>query len=112
MQIGYSIEDREPEKRILPLAAAVKAAVLTAEPLGRGGLFRAVRGKSIPDWASRFATTWAQFFLKYLLADERVTAVIPATSSPAHMAENLTASRGPLPDPEQRRRMLAFMQTL
>ena len=112
VQIGYSIEDREPEKRILPLAAAVKAAVLTAEPLGRGGLFRAVRGKSIPDWASSFATTWAQFFLKYLLSDERVTAVIPATSSAPHMAENLTATRGPLPDPEQRRRMVAFMQTL
>jgi aryl-alcohol dehydrogenase-like predicted oxidoreductase len=112
VQIGYSIQDREPEKRILPLAAEVKAAVLTAEPLGRGGLFRAVRRKSIPDWASSFATNWAQFFLKYLLADERVTAVIPATSNAAHMAENLTATRGPLPDAEQRRRMVAFMQTL
>ena len=112
VQIGYSIEDREPEKRILPLAAEVKAAVLTAEPLGRGGLFRAVRGKAIPDWATTFATNWAQFLLKYLLADERVTAVIPATSNPAHMAENAGAMRGPLPDPDQRKRMVAFVQNL
>lgn len=112
VQVGYSIEDREPEKRILPLAAAVKAAVLTAEPLGRGGLFRAVRGKAIPDWAASFATNWAQFFLKYLLADERVTAVIPATSNPAHMAENAGAMHGPLPDPDQRKRMADFVQNL
>src|SRR5690348_12102507 len=80
VQIGYSLDDRSAEKRILPLAAEMKAAVLTAEPLGRGRLFRAVRGKAIPAWANGFADNWAQFFLKFLLADERVTAVIPGTS--------------------------------
>ena len=54
--------------------------MLTALPFGRGRLFRAVRGKPVPDWAQAFAGSWAQFFLKYLLADERVTAVIPGTS--------------------------------
>jgi aryl-alcohol dehydrogenase-like predicted oxidoreductase len=44
---------------------------------------------TIPDWASDFAGSWAQFFLKYLLADERVTMVIPGTSNAAHMADNL-----------------------
>jgi aryl-alcohol dehydrogenase-like predicted oxidoreductase len=112
VQIDYSLDVRIAEQRILPLAAEVKAGVLTALPFGRGRLFRAVRGKSIPDWAQDFAGTWAQFFLKYLLGDERVTAVIPGTSNPAHMAENLGAMRGRLPDPDQRKRMVAFIENL
>jgi aryl-alcohol dehydrogenase-like predicted oxidoreductase len=75
-------QDREAERRILPLASELRAGVLTAEPLGRGRLFRAVRGKAVPDWAKDFAASWAQFFLKYLLGDERVTTVIPGASNP------------------------------
>jgi aryl-alcohol dehydrogenase-like predicted oxidoreductase len=112
VQIYYSLEDREAEKRILPLAAEVKAGVLTALPFGRGRLFRAVHGQTIPDWATGFAGSWAQFFLKYLLGDERVTVVIPGTSDPAHMADNLGAMRGALPDQEQRKRMAAFIDGL
>ncbi len=112
VQIDYSVDDREAEKRILPLAAEVKAAVLTALPFGRGRLFRAVHGREIPDWAKGFAGSWAQFFLKYLLGDPRVTAVIPGTADPAHMTDNLGAMRGPLPDPDQRRRMVEFVQSL
>jgi aryl-alcohol dehydrogenase-like predicted oxidoreductase len=112
VQIDYSLDDREAEKRILPLAAEVKAGVLTATPFGRGRLFRAVRGKPVPDWAGGFAASWAQFFLKFLLADERVTAVIPGTSDPAHMADNLGAMRGPMPDADQRKRMVAFIDGL
>jgi aryl-alcohol dehydrogenase-like predicted oxidoreductase len=112
VQIDYSIDDREAEKRILPLAADVKAAVLTALPFGRGRLFRAVRGQAVPDWAQGFAASWAQFFLKYLLADPRVTAVIPGTADVSHMADNLGALRGPLPDPDQRRRMVQFVDSL
>jgi aryl-alcohol dehydrogenase-like predicted oxidoreductase len=112
VQIDYSLEDREAEKRILPRAAEVKAAVITALPFGRGRLFRAVRGKTLPDWAAAFAGSWAQFFLKFLLADPRVTAVIPGTSDPAHMTDNLGAMRGALPDPDQRRRMMEFVASL
>ncbi|MDB5732176.1 MAG: hypothetical protein JWQ03_2071 [Variovorax sp.] len=113
VQIDLSLDDREAEERILPRAAEVGAGVLTALPFGRGRLFRAVRGKAIPDWAQDFAgSSWAQFFLKYLLADERVTAVIPGTSDPAHMADNLGALRGRLPDAQQRKRMVEFIQTL
>ena len=112
VQIDYSLDDREAEARILPLAADVRAGVLTALPFGRGRLFRAVRGKPLPDWAAGFAGSWAQFFLKYLLGDERVTAVIPGTSDPAHMADNLGAMRGRLPDAEERKRMVAFVQSL
>jgi len=112
VQIDYSLDDREAEKRILPLAAEVKAGVLTALPFGRARLFRAVRGKEIPDWARSFAEIWGQFFLKYLLADPRVTAVIPGTADAAHMADNAGAMRGPLPDPDQRRQMAAFADAL
>ena len=112
VQIDYSIEDREAEKRILPLAADNQSGVLTALPFGRGRLFRAVRGKTLPDWASAFAGSWAQFFLKYLLGDLRVTAVIPGTADPAHMTDNLGAMRGLLPDADERRRMVHFIEAL
>ena len=113
VQFDYSLDDREAEKRLLPLAAEVKAGVLTALPFGRGRLFRAVRGKELPLWAADFdARSWAQFFLKYLLGDPRVTAVIPGTSDPAHMADNLGAARVRLPDPGQRQRMVEFVEGL
>ena len=112
VQIDYSIDDREAQKRILPLAAEIRSAVLTATPLGRGRLLRATRGKPLPDWAKELAGSWPQFFLKYLLADERVAAVIPGTSNPSHMADNLAAMRGRLPDANERNRMVAVVQTL
>jgi aryl-alcohol dehydrogenase-like predicted oxidoreductase len=112
VQIDYSLDNREVEKRILPVAADVKAAVLTALPFGRARLFSAVRDKQLPDWAREFAGSWGQFFLKFLLADPRVTAVIPGTSKPEHMIDNLGAMRGALPTPEQRQRMIAFAETL
>jgi aryl-alcohol dehydrogenase-like predicted oxidoreductase len=112
VQVDYSVDDREAEKRILPLAAEVKCGVLTALPFGRGRLFRAVHGKALPDWAKGFAGSWAQFFLKYLLGDPRVTAVIPGTADAAHMTDNLGAMRGPLPDADQRQRMAEFVASL
>ena len=112
VQIDYSLDNREAEKRILPLAADVRAGVLTALPYGRGRLFRAVHGRELPEWARVFANSWGQFFLKYLLSDPRVTAVIPGTSDAAHMVDNVGAMRGPLPDPDLRRKMIAFIETL
>jgi aryl-alcohol dehydrogenase-like predicted oxidoreductase len=112
VQIDYSIDDRSAEARILPLAADVKCAVLTALPFGRGRLFRAVRAKALPEWADEFAGSWAQFFLKYLLGDERVTVVIPGTADAAHMADNAGAMRGRLPAASERKRMLEFIASL
>lgn len=49
-----------------------------------------------PDWARDFdATSWAQFFLNYLLGNGAVTAVIPGTNKVEHMENNLGAGRGP-----------------
>jgi aryl-alcohol dehydrogenase-like predicted oxidoreductase len=112
VQIDYSLDSRAAEKTILPLADEIKAGVLTALPYGNGRLFKAVHGKELPDWARVFANSWGQFFLKYLLADSRVTAVIPGTGDPGHMTDNAGAMRGPLPDPDQRRRMIDFIESL
>jgi aryl-alcohol dehydrogenase-like predicted oxidoreductase len=112
VQIDYSLDNRAAEKTILPMAAEIKAGVLTALPYGNGRLFKAVHGKELPDWARVFAESWGQFFLKYLLGDSRVTAVIPGTGDPGHMTDNAGAMRGPLPDPDQRRRMIGFIESL
>ena len=112
VQIDYSLDSRAAEKTILPLAGEIRAGVLTALPYGNGRLFKAVHGKELPDWARVFANSWGQFFLKYLLGVSRVTAVIPGTGDPGHMTDNAGAMRGPLPDPDQRRRMIDFIESL
>jgi aryl-alcohol dehydrogenase-like predicted oxidoreductase len=110
VQVDYSMDNRAAEKRILPAAADAGAAVLTATPFGRTSLFRAVKGKTLPDWAKEFdAATWAQFFLKFLLGNEKVTVVIPGTGNADHMIDNLGAARGRLPDAQQRERMVALL---
>jgi aryl-alcohol dehydrogenase-like predicted oxidoreductase len=112
-QVDYSLADREAEKRLLPAAADAGAAVLTALPFGRSSVFAAVRGKSVPEWAREFdATTWPQFFLKFLLGHEAVTAVIPGTTNPAHLADNISAGRGRFPDAGQRKAMIQFFDAL
>jgi aryl-alcohol dehydrogenase-like predicted oxidoreductase len=113
LQVDYSLADREAEKRLLPAAVDVGAAVLTALPFGRSSVFTAVRGKSVPEWAADFdATTWPQFFLKFLLGHEAVTAVIPGTTNPAHLADNISAGRGRFPDSGQRQAMIKFFDAL
>jgi aryl-alcohol dehydrogenase-like predicted oxidoreductase len=110
VQVDYSMDNRAAEKRILPAAADAGAAVLTAMPFGRTSLFRAVKGKTLPDWAKDFdAATWGQFFLKFLLANKQVTAVIPGTGNADHMIDNLGAARGRLPDAQQRERMAVLL---
>ena len=113
LQVNYSLADREAEQRVLPAASEVGAAVLVDLPLARGRLFRAVRGKPLPDWARDIdASSWAQFFLKYILGHPAITAVIPGTNNPEHMADDLGAGRGRLPDDGQRRKMVEFFQSL
>jgi diketogulonate reductase-like aldo/keto reductase len=113
VQCGYSLAARAAERRLLPVAAARGVAVIVNQPLGQGGLVRRVRHKPIPDWAWEFdCANWPQLLLKYVLAEPAVTCVIPATRNPEHMAENLAAGIGRLPDAEQRRRIRAMWDEL
>ncbi len=113
VQVNYSLAERSVEKRVLPLARDTGTAVLVNLPFGRGRLFSAVRGKPLPEWAGEFdAASWGQFFLKYLLANEAVTCVIPGTDKPEYMVDNLGAGRGRLPDAAMRKRMVEFWESL
>jgi len=74
VQLGYSLATRAPETELLPTAAARGVAVIVNQPLERGDLFRCVRGRMLPDWAREFdCASWAQLFLKYILAEPAVT---------------------------------------
>ena len=113
LQLNYSLAERDAEQHLLPLAADTGTAVLVNLPFGRGKLFSAVRGKTLPPWAAEFdATSWGQFFLKYLLAHPAVTCVIPGTDKPEYMVDNLGAARGRLPDAALRRRMVEFWNSI
>jgi aryl-alcohol dehydrogenase-like predicted oxidoreductase len=108
VQLPYSIASREAEKRLLPAAAASGTAVLVMRPFEEGALFAAVKGRPLPSWAAEVgATSWAQVFLKFVVSHPAVTTAIPATRKPDHMADNLLAGIGPLPDEKLRRRMAA-----
>lgn len=113
IQVNYSMAERSVEERLLGVAADTGTAVLVNLPFARGQLFRAVRGKPVPDWAKEFdAPTWGQFFLKYLLASPQVNCVIPGTDKPEYMVDNLNAGRGRLPDAAMRRKMAEFIDLL
>lgn len=113
LQINYSLAERAAEQRLLPLAADNGTAVLANLPFARARLFGAVRGRQLPAWAAEFdAASWGQFFLKFILAHEAVTCVIPGTDKPEYMADNLDAGRGRLPDAAMRRRMVELIQSL
>ena len=69
---------------------------------------RDARARPLPPLASELgATSWAQLFLKFILAHPAVTVVIPATAKYLHASDDLAAGLGPLPDAAQRRRLVA-----
>jgi diketogulonate reductase-like aldo/keto reductase len=112
IQINYSLGERESEQQVLPLAQELGIAVLVNRPFQAGGLFRKVTGKELPDFAKDFADSWGQFFLKFIVSHSAVTCAIPATSKPHHMADNLGAGFGELPDAAMRDRMVEYFDSL
>jgi diketogulonate reductase-like aldo/keto reductase len=113
IQCPYNIMYRQAEQRLLPLAAERGVAVLVNEPFEKGTLFSYTDGKPVPTWAADFdCTSWAQFFLKYILAHPAVTCAIPATSKHKHLLDNMQAGLGRLPNEAQRKQMVKYMQQL
>jgi diketogulonate reductase-like aldo/keto reductase len=111
VQLSYNLEDREAERRLLPLAADRGVAVLVNRPFQLGGLFDKVRGKALPAWAKELGiASWAQYFLKYAVSHPAVTCAIPATSKVKHMEDNMGAGYGQLPDAATRQRMASFVE--
>lgn len=112
IQINYSLGEREAEQRLLPMARDLGIAVLINRPYYTGRLFRNVSNKTLPDWASEFCDSWGQFFLKYIVSHPAVTCAIPATSKLHHMADNLGAGFGTMPDLATREKMASFFEDL
>ncbi len=111
--IDYAVDNRDVEETILPLAMEQKIGVLVYVPFGRTRLWQRVEGKELPDWAGDFdATTWAQFFIKYVLSHPAITVVTPATSQAKHMADNIGGGIGRLPDEATRQKMAELVDAL
>ena len=109
VQLNYSLAEREAERRLLPLARERGIAVLVNRPLAQGALFAQARGRRLPPWAADFdCASWAQLFLKWILAHPAVTCVIPATRRLPHLEDNMQAGVGRLPDAATRERITAL----
>lgn len=113
VQLTYNILDREPEARLLPLAADRGIAVIANRPFRRGALIDRFRGEPLPPWAADIGcATWPQFLLKFIISHPALTCAIPATAEPAHMSENRVAGRGELPDAKTREKMVRWVEGL
>jgi diketogulonate reductase-like aldo/keto reductase len=113
VQLNYSLDEREAEQRLLPLARERKIAVLVNLPFGQGRLFGTLRGKPVPEWLRETGCeTWAQALLKFVLAHKAVTCVIPGTGNPAHMAENCKAGKGALLEAPAVKKLETFWDSL
>ncbi len=111
--VDYAVDNRGVEEMILPLAQERKIGVLVYVPFGRTSLFRRAGGVELPAWAKDIdATTWAQFFLKYIVSHPAVTVVTPATSQAKNMIDNIGGGTGRLPDAAMRKRMAELVDAL
>ncbi len=99
LQINYSLLEQEAAQRLLPLAAERGVAVIANRPFAEGALFGRVKGRTLPaEAANHGCRSWAQLFLRWILAHPAVTCAIPASSKLEHLEDNMAAGIGPLPD--------------
>jgi aryl-alcohol dehydrogenase-like predicted oxidoreductase len=103
VQVPYNPRNRTVEREILPLAAELGLGVIVMQPLGEGAMLRGAPPPEALEPLHRFGVrTWPQAVLKWSLSHPAVTAVIPATSSVAHVRENLAAGSPPWFGPDER----------
>ena len=113
LQINYSLAERESEKRLLPYCLQNGIAVIANRPFAEGAMFRRVRGKPLPPWAAEIGVaSWAQYFLKWIVGHPAITCVIPGTGKPEHVADNVAAGFGVVPDEPMRKRMATYYDAL
>jgi aryl-alcohol dehydrogenase-like predicted oxidoreductase len=106
IQVDYSIANREAADAVLPLALERKMAVLINLPFGRSSLFRQAADRKLPPWAADIdVSSWAQYFLKYVISHPAVTVAIPGSTKVSHLEDNQGAGRGRLPDAATRQKM-------
>ena len=112
-QFNYSIRGRHAEKFLLNTSKENGCAVIINGPFESGSLFRAIKGKKLPEWCADLdINSWAQYFLKYILGEEAVNCVIPGTSKPHHVVDNMRAGHGRLPDAKERAKMVNYLNDL
>ena len=103
VQVPYNAADVSVTGEVLPLAEEMGLGVIVMVPLGSGRLVRSVPPEGDLRPLREFGVeTWAQALLKFVLSDERVTCVIPATSSPDRARENARAGEPPFFGNEER----------
>ena len=113
LQINYSLDEPEAGARLLPACAASGVATLINRPFSQAALFGRVRGKPLPPWCADFdCTSWAQYFLKWIIGDPNVTCAIPGTGRVQHIEDNMAACRGRVPDAAMRKKMLEYITAL
>ncbi len=111
--IDYAVDNRGAADTLMPLAQDNGVAVMIYLPFGRSRLWSRVAGQTLPEWSQEIdASTWAQFFLKYIAANPAVTVITPSTSKPANMLDNLGGAMGRLPDAAMLRRMEEHVDSL
>jgi diketogulonate reductase-like aldo/keto reductase len=106
IQVNYSMLEPGSAERVLPLAHDKGVAVVINRPFINGKYFSVVSGQDLPEWAGEFdCHSWAQFSLKYILANQAVNCVLTETSKTKHAVDNLSAGFGRLPDEATRQKM-------
>ena len=104
VQLPYNPQQRDCERELLPLAAELGVPVLVMTPFGSGRLVARPPDAAALEPLRPFGVeTWAQALLKWLLSDDRVDAVLPATRRPDRAHENAAAGSPPWFGPEERR---------
>ena len=113
IQVDYSIANREAVASVFPTALERRVAVLVNLPLARASLIGQAGTRPLPEWAADIdVSSWAQFFLKYVISHPAVTCAIPGSTKVAHLEDNQGAARGRLADAAMRARMEQYWDSV